>query len=158
MFLFITFQEQLERMKDQFMTEIRELNERLHAAELAKDQFDHRQSNRSFLGDLTDDNDIEKENLRDQREQLAMLKEQLQDKVIQFICNLYLLNNCTAGHHQIVGDFFILHHNSSLFMFTQNFTNSSSRNEVLLLYFFLSLIGIFYVNMVKTWTCNFCLY
>lgn len=103
MFLFITFQEQLERMKDQFMTEIRELNERLHAAELAKDQFDHRQSNRSFLGDLTDDNDIEKENLRDQREQLAMLKEQLQDKVIQFICNLYLLNNCTAGHHQIVG-------------------------------------------------------
>ncbi|XP_063429640.1 cilium assembly protein DZIP1L-like [Mytilus trossulus] len=73
--------EQLERMKGQFMTEIRELNERLHAAELAKDQFDHRQSNRSFLGELTDDNDIERENLRDQREQLAMLKEQLQDKI-----------------------------------------------------------------------------
>lgn len=73
--------QELERMKEQFMTEIRELNERCHAAELAKEQFENRQTNRSYLGDLQDDIDIERENLRDQREQVAMLKEQLQDKV-----------------------------------------------------------------------------
>jgi hypothetical protein len=69
-------------MKEQFMTEIRELNERCHAAELANDQFDQRHTNRSYLGDMQDDIGIEKENLREQREQVAMLKEHLQDKVL----------------------------------------------------------------------------
>ena len=73
--------QELERMKEQFMTEIRELNERCHAAELANDQFDQRHTNRSYLGDMQDDIGIEKENLREQREQVAMLKEHLQDKV-----------------------------------------------------------------------------
>jgi hypothetical protein len=60
----------------------RELNERCHAAELANDQFDQRHTNRSYLGDMQDDIGIEKENLREQREQVAMLKEHLQDKVL----------------------------------------------------------------------------
>lgn len=76
----LTLQQELERMKDQFMHEIRELNERLHAAELAKEQFDHKQSGRSFLGDFQDD-EVERENIREQREQLAMMKEKLQDRV-----------------------------------------------------------------------------
>lgn len=67
-------------MKDQFMHEIRELNERLHASELAKEQFEHKQSGRSFLGDFQDD-EVERENMREQREQLAMMKEKLQDRV-----------------------------------------------------------------------------
>lgn len=72
--------QELERMKDQFMHEIRELNERLHAAELAKEQFDHKQSGRSFLGDFQED-EVERENIREQREQLAMMKEKLQDRI-----------------------------------------------------------------------------
>ena len=66
-----------------FIKEIHEMNEKHQAAELdmRNEMFGRKKSN---LGDMQDDTDNEKVLLRQQREEVAMLKEQIQDQVIIF--------------------------------------------------------------------------
>ena len=71
----------MEQMKEMFMKEIHEMNEKHQATELRmrNEMFGRKKSN---LGDLQDDTDNERELLRQQREEVAMLKEQIQDQVV----------------------------------------------------------------------------
>ena len=63
------------------MKEIKEVTEKYKASEQALQNY--KSTRRSNLGELQDDAD-ERELLRQQREEVAMLKEQLQDQVEQF--------------------------------------------------------------------------
>ena len=63
------------------MKEIKEVTEKYKASEQALQNY--KSTRRSNLGELQDDAD-ERELLRQQREEVAMLKEQLQDQVELF--------------------------------------------------------------------------
>ncbi|XP_064615203.1 LOW QUALITY PROTEIN: cilium assembly protein DZIP1L-like [Liolophura sinensis] len=67
---------ELEKMKKVLMTELKEMNEKYQASQNALSQMEQKYGRRSHLGELRDDED-DHELLRQQREELAMLKEQL---------------------------------------------------------------------------------
>lgn len=64
-----------------FMKELRDMNEKYQSSERAMIEMEQRFSKRSNLGDLQDDIDNEKELLRHQKEEVAMLKEQLENQL-----------------------------------------------------------------------------
>ncbi|KAL4220080.1 Zinc finger protein dzip1 [Mactra antiquata] len=72
-------QNELDNMKHMFMKEIQDVNDKYQASERALNEMRGNKM-RSNLGDLQDDED-EKNLLRQQREEVAMLKEQLQDQM-----------------------------------------------------------------------------
>ena len=75
---------EMEKYREMYMKEIKEVTEKYKASEQA---LQHMKSvKRSNLGELQDDAD-ERELLRQQREEVAMLKEQLQDQV--YFCFVY---------------------------------------------------------------------
>jgi hypothetical protein len=63
------------------MKELRDMNEKYQSSERAMMEMEQRFSKRSNLGDLQDDIDNEKELLRHQKEEVAMLKEQLENQL-----------------------------------------------------------------------------
>ena len=69
----------MERMKEMFMKELHDVNEKYQASERILNEMKGGKK-RSNLGDLQDDDD-ERNMLIQQREEVAMLKEQLQDQV-----------------------------------------------------------------------------
>jgi hypothetical protein len=69
----------MERMKEMFMKELHEVNEKYQASERVLNEMTGGKK-RSNLGDLQDDEE-DRNLLRQQREEVAMLKEQLQDQV-----------------------------------------------------------------------------
>ena len=70
----------MDKFRAMYMKEIKEVTEKYKASEQALENM--RSGKRSNLGELQDDGD-ERELLRQQREDVAMLKEQLQDQVWQ---------------------------------------------------------------------------
>ncbi|XP_048745463.2 cilium assembly protein DZIP1-like isoform X2 [Ostrea edulis] len=72
---------EIEKIKDMFMKELRDMNEKYQSSERAMIEMEQRFSKRSNLGDLQDDIDNEKELLRHQKEEVAMLKEQLENQL-----------------------------------------------------------------------------
>ena len=68
----------MDKFREMYMKEIKEVTEKYKASEMALENM--RLGKRSNLGELVDDGD-ERELLRQQREEVAMLKEQLQDQV-----------------------------------------------------------------------------
>ena len=71
----------MEKYREMYMKEIKEVTEKYKASEQALQNY--KSTRRSNLGELQDDAD-ERELLRQQREEVAMLKEQLQDQVELF--------------------------------------------------------------------------
>lgn len=67
-----------------FMRELQEVNEKFQSSERMRSEMEVNYGKRSNLGELQDDIDVEKELLRQQREEVAVLKEQLQSKVDSF--------------------------------------------------------------------------
>ena len=61
-----------------FMKELQAMNEKYQSSERAMMEMEQRYSKKSNLGDLQDDVDNERELLRQQKEEVAMLKEQLE--------------------------------------------------------------------------------
>lgn len=86
----LNFQNELDQMKQMFMKEIHDVNEKYQASERVLNEM-RSGKKRSNLGDLQDD-DEEKGLLRQQREEVAMLKEQLQDQVRSYFKSKWL--NC----------------------------------------------------------------
>ncbi|KAK3094724.1 hypothetical protein FSP39_005449 [Pinctada imbricata] len=73
---------EIEKVKEIFMRELKELNEKYQASERAMSEMEQRYgTKRSNLGELQDDTDNERELLRQQREEVAVLKEQLQSQI-----------------------------------------------------------------------------
>ncbi|XP_061194071.1 cilium assembly protein DZIP1-like isoform X2 [Saccostrea echinata] len=72
---------EIEKVKEMFMRELREMNEKYQSSERAMMEMEQRYSKRSNLGDLQDDIDNERELLRQQKEEVAMLKEQLENQL-----------------------------------------------------------------------------
>lgn len=70
---------EMERMREMFMKELQDLNQKYQASEQMLSDVRY-QTKRSNLGELQDDEE-EKSLLRQQREEVAMLKEQLQDQM-----------------------------------------------------------------------------
>ena len=68
----------MDKFRAMYMKEIKEVTDKYKASEQALENL--RSVKRSNLGELQDDAD-ERELLRQQREEVAMLKEQLQDQV-----------------------------------------------------------------------------
>ena len=60
------------------MKELQAMNEKYQSSERAMMEMEQRYSKKSNLGDLQDDVDNERELLRQQKEEVAMLKEQLE--------------------------------------------------------------------------------
>lgn len=61
-----------------FMRELKDMNEKYQSSERAMTEMEQRLGKKSNLGDLQDDVDNERELLRQQKEEVAMLKEQLE--------------------------------------------------------------------------------
>ncbi|XP_053404579.1 cilium assembly protein DZIP1L-like isoform X4 [Mercenaria mercenaria] len=72
-------QNEMERMKEMFMKELHDVNEKYQASEQVLNEM-RGGKKRSNLGELQDDEE-DKNLLRQQREEVAMLKEQLQDQM-----------------------------------------------------------------------------
>ncbi|XP_060561608.1 cilium assembly protein DZIP1L-like isoform X2 [Ruditapes philippinarum] len=72
-------QNEMERMKEMFMKELHDVNEKYQASERVLNEMKGGKK-RSNLGDLQDDEE-DRNLLRQQREEVAMLKEQLQDQM-----------------------------------------------------------------------------
>ncbi|KAL3846509.1 hypothetical protein ACJMK2_017489 [Sinanodonta woodiana] len=70
-----------EKTTEMFMKEIRAISEKLQASEQVIAEIKH--GRRSNLGELQDDVDNEKELLQRQREEVAMIKEQLKDQMMK---------------------------------------------------------------------------
>lgn len=60
------------------MRELKDMNEKYQSSERAMIEMEQRLGKKSNLGDLQDDVDNERELLRQQKEEVAMLKEQLE--------------------------------------------------------------------------------
>lgn len=60
------------------MRELKDMNEKYQSSERAMTEMEQRLGKKSNLGDLQDDVDNERELLRQQKEEVAMLKEQLE--------------------------------------------------------------------------------
>nr|XP_022339431.1 zinc finger protein Dzip1-like isoform X2 [Crassostrea virginica] len=69
---------EIEKVKEMFMKELQAMNEKYQSSERAMMEMEQRYSKKSNLGDLQDDVDNERELLRQQKEEVAMLKEQLE--------------------------------------------------------------------------------
>ena len=81
---FFHLQSELDKMKEMFMTELRAAHEAREAAESRLVRLEGgagRRTRGSNLGEMQDDTDNERENLRAQREEVAHLREQLEDQV-----------------------------------------------------------------------------
>lgn len=75
---FFVFQKEIEKIKEMFMRELKDMNEKYQSSERAMIEMEQRLGKKSNLGDLQDDVDNERELLRQQKEEVAMLKEQLE--------------------------------------------------------------------------------
>lgn len=75
---FFVFQKEIEKIKEMFMRELKDMNEKYQSSEHAMIEMEQRLGKKSNLGDLQDDVDNERELLRQQKEEVAMLKEQLE--------------------------------------------------------------------------------
>lgn len=60
------------------MRELKDMNEKYQSSERAMTEMEQRLGKKSNLGELQDDVDNERELLRQQKEEVAMLKEQLE--------------------------------------------------------------------------------
>lgn len=69
---------EIEKIKEMFMRELKDMNEKYQSSERAMIEMEQRLGKKSNLGDLQDDVDNERELLRQQKEEVAMLKEQLE--------------------------------------------------------------------------------
>ncbi|XP_078614709.1 cilium assembly protein DZIP1L-like [Branchiostoma floridae x Branchiostoma japonicum] len=81
------YQEQMEKMSNMFMKELKEVNEKYQASQNALLEL-QKSGPRSNLGALRDDMEEEREMLRKQQEEVQQLKEELNDKMSGIEANM----------------------------------------------------------------------